>query len=125
MHLGPRRGAAPPVIAPRSMPRRVTSQLVYSLTEDDLRATAEPDPELSMLCRYGAFRQQMDGWLYARTDRRRYGLGFSNGANLYDPRNRRAPERVYFFRDADTGRCRVLVAPWRALAGFAVRRTAR
>jgi len=101
---------AQPFGVPRPMPRRVRPKIVYSLDGERFDALARFEPQLTRLCRQGAFTQIMDGWLYARTPQRRYGVAFPNGANLYDPQQRRRPDLVYFFRDQDSSRCRVYVA---------------
>ncbi len=121
-HRRPLPGMSPRVPYPRVGPRRVHSQLVYIMTEQNVRDLTDADPELSRLCGRGAFGQVMDGWLYARTDRRRYGVAFANGANLHDPRNRRREDSVYFVRNQDTPLCEVRVAQQGQLVNFAVTR---
>lgn len=109
---------AEPFGVPRPSPRRVRPKIIYSLAADRFDALTRFDPALTRLCRRGAFTQVMDGWLYARTPQRRYGVAFPNGANLYDPQQRRQADQVYFFREQDTGRCRVYAAPKTALAPY-------
>ncbi len=91
-------------ITPQYIPPRVPvvrSQAVYSLP-DGLAKLAEPDETLSELCRRGAFVQEVDGYYWARTKNRRYGVAFSSGHNLIDLQNRRKPGRVYFFDKQDS-----------------------
>lgn len=90
---------------PRTRIRR--AQVVYRLPED-IRELAKPDPALSELCRRGAFIQEVNGFYWARTPKRMFGVAFSGGANLVDPQKRRKPGTVYFFENPD-GRCRVWV----------------
>ena len=99
--------ADPPVLPPPRT-RYVRAQVVYRLPMA-LPEIADPDPTLSRLCRRGAFLQETNGFYWARTPQRSYGVAFSGGANLVDPQNRRQPGKVYFFQDPDA-RCTVWVA---------------
>lgn len=96
----------PPVLPPRTRFER--AQVVYRLPMA-LPEIADADPTLSRLCRLGAFVQETNGFYWARTPQRSYGVAFSGGANLVDPQNRRRPGKVYFFQDPDA-RCTVWVA---------------
>lgn len=101
----------PPSIAPRI--RYDQSTPVYSLP-DGLDRLAKADRALSDLCQRGAFNQRMDGYYWARTKVRRYGVAFENGGSLIDPQNRRKPGNVYLFSH-DNGRCTVYVAELQTL----------
>ncbi|MGQ9370053.1 hypothetical protein [Azospirillum sp. ST 5-10] len=108
-HLAP--PAQPPREPPPALPPRtrfVRAQVVYRLPMA-LSEVADADPALSRLCRRGAFVQEANGFYWARTPQRSYGVAFSGGANLIDPQNRRRPGKVYFFQDPDA-RCTVWVA---------------
>lgn len=94
----------------------VRSQAVYRLP-DGLRGVATRDRRLSQLCRRGAFVQKIDGFYWARTTDRRYGVAFGSGYNLIDAQSQRAPGKVYFFEDQDS-RCSVHVADQRAITGL-------
>ncbi|WP_145671969.1 hypothetical protein [Azospirillum brasilense] len=96
---------APEVIPPRS--RTVRSQAVYNLPKG-MDGLTRYDAALSRLCQRGAFGQEMDGFYWARTPDKRYGVAFSGGANLADPQNKRKSSEVYFF-DGQDSRCRVYV----------------
>lgn len=93
------------VIPPRL--RYVRSQAVYNLPKG-LDGLTRYDAALSRLCQRGAFGQEMDGFYWARTPDKRYGVAFSGGANLSDPQNKRKTGQVYFF-DAQDSRCNVYV----------------
>ncbi|KAA0683992.1 hypothetical protein [Roseomonas genomospecies 6] len=93
------------VIPPRA--RFVRSQAVYNLP-NGLSGLARYDAALSRLCQRGAFGQELDGFYWARTPDKRYGVAFSGGANLSDPQNRRKTGQVYFF-DGQDSRCEVHV----------------
>jgi len=93
------------VIPPRIQYGR--SQVVYNLP-NGLKGLATFDKELSRLCQRGAFLQQSDGYYWARTKDKRYGVAFSGGANLDDPQNKRQPGKAYFF-DGQDSRCEVYV----------------
>ncbi|KAA0685822.1 hypothetical protein [Azospirillum brasilense] len=93
------------VIPPRT--RHVRSQAVYNLPKG-LDGLTRYDAALSHLCQRGAFGQEMDGFYWARTPDRRYGVAFSGGANLSDPQNKRKTGQVYFF-DGQDSRCNVYV----------------
>ncbi|WP_372395435.1 hypothetical protein ABMY26_09385 [Azospirillum sp. HJ39] len=95
----------PPGHGPRLL--RTESRAVYKLPQG-IDGLAMPDPDLSRLCRRGAFLQKIDGFYWAAAPDRRYGVAFSGGANLIDPQNRRQPGKVYFFRGQDS-RCSVWV----------------
>ncbi|WP_353859506.1 hypothetical protein [Azospirillum formosense] len=92
------------VIPPRT--RHVRSQAVYNLPKGLEGLTR--DPALSRLCQRGAFGQEMDGFYWARTPDKRYGVAFSGGANLSDPQNKRKTGQVYFF-DGQDSHCTVYV----------------
>jgi len=92
-------------IPPRT--RFVRSQMVYNLPQG-LSGLLKFDAELSRLCQRGAFVQEMDGYYWARTPEKRYGVAFSGGANLADPQNKRQTGKVYFFEKQDS-RCAVYV----------------
>ena len=96
---------APQPGLPRTRYRR--AQVVYRLPKP-LPELAVRDNALSRLCQRGAFIQEMNGFYWARTPERTYGVAFSGGANLVDPQNRRAPGKVYFF-DGQDARCTVWV----------------
>ncbi|GAA4258256.1 hypothetical protein GBZ26_17140 [Azospirillum formosense] len=96
---------APEVIPPRT--RYVRSQAVYNLPKG-LDGLTRYDAALSRLCQRGAFGQEMDGFYWARTPDKRYGVAFSGGANLSDPQNKRKTGEVYFFEGQDS-RCNVHV----------------
>lgn len=96
---------SPEVIPPRT--RHVRSQVVYNLPTG-LDGLARYDAALSRLCQRGAFGQEMDGFYWARTPEKRYGVAFSGGANLSDPQNKRKAGQVYFF-DGQDSRCNVHV----------------
>lgn len=119
-HMGPPLRYPPTVLDPRPGPGRITSRTVYSLSEAELTRAAPVNQELSRMCGRGVFGQQMDGWLSARTPERRYGVAFSNGANLYDPQGRADPSLVFLFRYPGTAWCQVRVARQADLTGFAV-----
>ncbi|HYG90868.1 MAG TPA: hypothetical protein VD978_31950 [Azospirillum sp.] len=105
------RGFNRPYIAPQpGLPRTryIRAQVVYRLPAD-LPELATPDKSLSHLCQRGAFTQQTNGFYWARTPSRSYGVAFSGGANLNDPQNRRKPGKVYFFEDQES-RCTVWIA---------------
>ena len=106
-HLRPldRTVTRPEFIPPRTRYQR--SQVVYNLP-DGIKSVATFDRTLSRLCQRGAFIQEMNGFYWARTPERTYGVAFSGGANLVDPQNRRAPGKVYFF-DGQDARCTVWV----------------
>ncbi|WP_029007351.1 hypothetical protein [Azospirillum halopraeferens] len=93
---------------PPLRPRFARAQVVYRLPMA-IPEVATADPTLSRLCRLGAFIQEVNGFYWARTPGRSYGVAFSGGANLVDPQNRRLPGKVYFFQDPDV-RCTVWVA---------------
>lgn len=100
----------PPVVpkeflAPRT--RFIRSQAMYSLPKG-FDGLAKFDPALSRLCQRGAFVQESDGFYWARTPDKRYGVAFSGGANLVDPQGKRQKGQVYFF-DGQDSRCRVYV----------------
>ncbi|MFL7901277.1 hypothetical protein ACJ41P_09105 [Azospirillum argentinense] len=100
------RSSLPPeVIPPRT--RYVRSQAVYSLPKG-LDGFTRHDAALSRLCQRGAFGQETDGFYWARTPDKRYGVAFSGGANLSDPQNKRKAGEVYFF-DGQDSRCKVYV----------------
>lgn len=98
--------ATPQPPAPRTWIKR--AQVVYRLPKD-LPEMAKLDPKLSHLCRRGAFIQESNGFYWARTPTRTFGVAFSGGANLVDPQNKRTPGKVYFFDQPD-GPCGVWVA---------------
>lgn len=100
------------VIPPRT--RFVRSQAVYSLPKG-LDGLMKFDATLSHLCQRGAFGQETDGFYWARTPDKRYGVAFSGGANLVDPQNRRQTGKVYFFSGQDS-RCAVYVGDRARLA---------
>lgn len=83
------------------------SRMVYRLPAG-LDGLAFVDHALSHLCQRGAFIQQSDGYYWAVTPGRRYGVAFSGGANLEDPQGKRLPGKVYFFHGQDS-RCTVYV----------------
>ena len=93
------------VIPPRT--RFVRSQMVYKLPQG-LDGLLKFDAALSRLCQRGAFGQETDGYYWARTPEKRYGVAFSGGANLADPQNKRQTGKVYFFEKQDS-RCAVYV----------------
>ena len=93
------------VIPPRT--RFVRNQAVYNLP-NGLSGLTHYDPVLSRLCQRGAFGQELDGFYWARTPDKRYGVAFSGGGNLSDPQNRRKTGQVYFF-DGQDSRCKVHV----------------
>ncbi|MCW2243383.1 hypothetical protein [Azospirillum canadense] len=100
----------PPVVPKEILPPRTRftrSQAVYSLPKG-LDGLAKFDPALSHLCQRGAFLQESDGFYWARTPDKRYGVAFSGGANLVDPQGKRQKGQVYFF-DGQDSRCRVYV----------------
>lgn len=101
--------------APERWPR-LEPKMLYRFP-DTLSRFAAYDPVLSDLCRSQAFRQQINGFFYANTPDRRFGVAFGNGANLYDFLKRRQTETVYFFENQDTSRCVVLTARLDAVAG--------
>ncbi|WP_245986966.1 hypothetical protein [Azospirillum thermophilum] len=88
-------------------PRRTESQAVYSLPMG-LEGMATIDHTLSRLCQRGAFGQKIDGYYWAATPKRRYGVAFSGGANLDDPQKQAKPGKTYFFHGQDS-RCVVYV----------------
>ena len=94
--------------------RRTESRAVYNLP-DGLDGFATIDRELSRLCQRGAFGQEIDGFYWARTRDRRYGVAFSGGANLVDPQKRRQRGKAYFF-DGQDSRCTVLVGDQKKLS---------
>ncbi len=87
--------------------RYTRAQVVYRLP-GNLPDLATRDPALSRLCQRGAFIQERNGFYWANTPERTYGVAFSGGANLIDPQNRRQPGKVYFF-DRPDARCTVWV----------------
>ncbi|OYD85130.1 hypothetical protein [Azospirillum brasilense] len=93
------------VISPRT--RYVRSQAVYNLPKG-LDGLTRYDAALSRLCQRGAFGQETDGFYWARTPDKRYGVAFSGGANLSDPQNKSKTGQVYFF-DGQDSRCDVYV----------------
>jgi|GEM_PF-1874164 len=117
-HLLPVPNVPMPSGALTPRPQRHTSFVLYSLSSEDLAKRTKVVHSLSRLCRLGAFGQQLDGWLYARTPDRRWGLAFAHGANLNDPQGRAQPGMVYFIRDQDTGRCEVRQAPQAQLGAY-------
>ncbi|HYD31501.1 MAG TPA: hypothetical protein VEB64_11685 [Azospirillaceae bacterium] len=90
-------------------PPRLEQRLVYRFP-GPIGEYADPDRDLSALCRRGAFRQQVDGFFHAATPERSYGVAFAAGGNLYDLTGAKGKSLVYFFDDQNTGRCQV----WRA-----------
>lgn len=100
----------------RSLPPRTLSpprilyapaRAVYKLPKG-LDGLAAYDKALTQACMAGTFQQMSDGYYWAVTPGRRYGVAFSGGANLEDPQNKRQPGKVYFFLDQDA-RCSVYV----------------
>ncbi|CAK0766360.1 Secreted protein [uncultured Gammaproteobacteria bacterium] len=101
-------------------PGREHSYLVYNFPKP-LETLTVPDNALSRLCRLGAFGQpQFGGRLFARSPERVYGVGAADGRTLHDPQTKAKTGYIYFFRDADTSRCQVLVAPEGKVAPYAV-----
>ncbi len=94
-------------------PRIIRGQVIYRLPMP-MREVAYADQTLSHLCRRGAFVQKMNGFYWARTPERAYGVGFPSGANLDDPQGRARPGQVYFFQNPDAF-CIVWVADQRLL----------
>lgn len=94
-----------PQIPPRT--RFTRSRIVYSLP-DGLKGFATFDRALSHLCQRGAFGQKMDGYYWAATPERRYGVAFPSGANLDDPQKQAQAGKVYFF-DGQDSRCSVYI----------------
>ncbi|PWC43145.1 hypothetical protein [Azospirillum sp. TSO22-1] len=90
---------------PRTRIKR--AQVVYRLPKD-VPELAKLDAKLSELCRRGAFVQETNGFYWARTPKRTFGVAFSGGANLVDPQNKRKPGKVYFFEEPE-GMCSVWV----------------
>jgi len=84
------------------------SRMVYRLP-NGLDGLATVDRTLSRLCQRGTFVQTSDGFYWAVTPGRRYGVAFSGGANLEDPQRKRESGKVYFFLGQDS-RCTVYVA---------------
>lgn len=121
-HPEHRRELAPDSLPPPSPsmlpPPRLESRLVYRFP-GPIRDYAGYDRPSAELCRSGAFKQQLDGFFYAATPERRFGVGFGNGANLYDLTGHRAEGMVYFFDFQDSGRCEVWVANLGQIANFA------
>lgn len=87
--------------------RYADSRMVYRLP-DGLKGLATLDRTLSQLCQRGAFIQKSNGYYWAVSPGRSYGVAFSGGANLDDAQNRRQPGKVYFFLGQDS-RCSVYV----------------
>ncbi|MDQ2102210.1 hypothetical protein [Azospirillum isscasi] len=107
---GHMRAPSRPFIPKETIPPRtrfVRSQAVYNLPKG-LDGLTRYDAALSHLCQRGAFGQEMDGFYWARTPDKRYGVAFSGGANLSDPQNKRKTGQVYFF-DGQDSRCDVYV----------------
>lgn len=98
-------------LIPEELPFRVRrrySTRVYDFA-GSIDDVARIDHVLSQLCQRGSFIQKMDGFYWARTPGRRFGVGFSGGANLDNPRGLGQRGEVYFFQDQDA-RCKVYVA---------------
>ncbi|MBP2231082.1 hypothetical protein J2847_004393 [Azospirillum agricola] len=87
--------------------RYTHSRKVY-VFPNGLDGLATLDRTLSHLCQRGAFIQSSDGFYWAVTPGRRYGVAFSGGANLEDPQQKRQAGKVYFFHNQDS-RCTVHV----------------
>ncbi|MCG5242534.1 hypothetical protein ACIU1J_18115 [Azospirillum doebereinerae] len=83
------------------------SRMVYTLP-NGLDGLATLDKTLTHLCQRGAFIQKSDGFYWAVSPGRRYGVAFSGGANLDDAQNKRQAGKVYFFHNQDS-RCTVYV----------------
>ena len=104
------RGMINPYVTPQpGLPRtqHIRAQVVYRLPSS-LPDLATRDGALSRLCQRGAFIQEKNGFYWARTPDRVYGVAFSGGANLIDPQNKRTPGKVYFF-DGQESRCTVWI----------------
>lgn len=116
-HLRP---PTPPLSVPEVIPHRtrfLQPARLYTLP-DGLAGLATVDETLSRLCRRGAFVQQTDGYFWAQTKDRRYGVALADGINLTDAQNRRQPGKVYFFENQDSSRCTVLVGDRQRLEPF-------
>ncbi|CAO3430200.1 hypothetical protein [Azospirillum doebereinerae] len=83
------------------------SRMVYRFP-NGLDGLATLDKTLTHLCQRGAFIQKSDGFYWAVSPGRRYGVAFSGGANLDDAQNKRQSGKVYFFHNQDS-RCTVYV----------------
>ncbi|RJF77352.1 hypothetical protein D3877_26490 [Azospirillum cavernae] len=99
------RSLPPRTYAPRIL--YAPARAVYKLPKG-LDGLAAYDKTLTQACMAGTFQQMSDGYYWAVTPGRRYGVAFSGGANLEDPQNKRQPGKVYFFLDQDA-RCSVYV----------------
>lgn len=108
MLAGPGQPQGPTVTAPvpdpnqplPHRPRIIRSQVLYRLPMA-MREVASVDSTLSHLCRRGAFVQKMNGFYWARTPERSYGVAFPAGTSLNDPQGRARPGQVYFFQNPD------------------------
>lgn len=103
-------GLTNPYVTPQpGLPRTqyIRAQVVYRLPKDFPELVTR-DAALSRLCQRGAFIQEINGFYWAQTPSRVYGVAFSGGANLVDPQNKRKPGKAYFFDLADS-RCTVWI----------------
>ena len=98
-----------PVLPQPGLPRTQykRAQVVYRLPQE-LKDFAVRDATLSRLCQRGSFIQEKNGYYWAHTPGRAYGVAFSGGANLVDPQKQRQKAKVYFF-DMPDARCTVWV----------------
>ncbi len=97
-------------LPPRTLSPRIQyapARAVYKLPKG-LDGLATYDKALTQACMAGTFRQISDGYYWAVTPDRRFGVAFSGGANLDDPQKKREPGKVYFFLNQDA-RCMVYV----------------
>lgn len=92
-------------------PRYIRAQVLYRLPMP-ISEVARADRHLSFLCRRGAFVEKMNGFYWARTPERSYGVGFPRGTSLNDPQSQARAGFVYFFQNPD-GNCTVWVAEQR------------
>lgn len=111
----------PPAIAPPGPPFERRGRIVYAF-DAPARSRLTPEPELSALCRRGAFIQRID-MLYRGFGPGERPLGVAYGwmaINLVDPDGRREADTVYFFDRQDTGRCAVFSAKAEAIRAWFV-----
>lgn len=98
-------------IAPQRPTPQYQQRIVFAFDKPS-DSLLTPSRELSQLCRRNLFVQQIN--LHYRAfgpGERPMGVGFGSlSFNIYDPGQKRLPDRVYFFKDQDTGRCQVFTA---------------
>jgi len=95
------RGLHSPLLDPHPLPPytiMVRPRVVYVLP-DSAEALADPERELSRLCRRGAFIQASNRFFSAVSPKRNYGVAFPTGGSLIDLASKARANRVYFFEN--------------------------